>query len=160
MVVERARRWSQGAYLCGISVRARPADGLREPYASFGFESPNKDRESVMLQVTADSTQPHVDVFHHERPITIRMPIQPHEWSLDSPEVLLIAQENGGEDFLATHSVDWVSISLHLERVPRVPDTPLVWRVSYLDDITLDGLRIKVDPLTGEVLDVVLIPPD
>jgi hypothetical protein len=158
MAVAEAERWSPGAYLCELEVTVVPADGSREPWASFGFESPEKDQESVSLDFTPNSSWPDVDVIEHERPISIRIPILPDEWWLDSPDVLLIAQEHGGDDFLARHSVDLVSISLYLERVPRVPETPLVWRVSYLDWVTSDRLDIDVDPLTGEVLEVNLMP--
>jgi hypothetical protein len=72
--------------------------------------------------------------------------------AVDSLEALAIALDHGGNEFLTQHDPD--QMVLYLERQPTVPGARLKWRASFWDWSTDELLWVKIDPQTGEVIEV------
>ncbi len=98
LALKKAQQWKPDAYLDSISVDALPRDDYSRPILLFfGFESPSDDRHSLLIIFQNDVDEPKVEHVYHEVAISARNPINIEDWSLDSTDVLAIAQDNGGD---------------------------------------------------------------
>jgi len=122
---------------------------------SFGFESPSDDHHSLLIYFREDTDVPEREIVDHPIPISVRNPINPEDWLIDSVKALAIAQDNGLNKSMAKYDSETASLFLALEeRRPIVPGALLQWRASYLDLGTLEGIDVMLDPQTGEVIEV------
>jgi hypothetical protein len=153
IALEKARQWRPDAYLSDISVDVLAEEEIGRPLrVSFGFESPSDDRHSLLIFFREDSDEPELESVDHRTPISVRNPIGSEDWSVDSVEVLAIALDNGGSEFLTKHDPEMMN--LYLERLPTVPGARLKWRASFWDWDTGELLDVEIDPKTGEVIEV------
>jgi hypothetical protein len=68
-------------------------------------------------------------------------------WQLDSPEVIRLFLERGGQEFLAQHP----DAGLHL-RLAAEEDGRLFWLASSLSGGNKDSLSVTIDAQSGEVI--------
>lgn len=156
--MERAQQWKPDAYLADIRVDVLSEEDFnRQLGMSFGFESPSDDRQSLLIFYREDSDKLEAEIVDHEIPIQVRNPVALEDWPVDSLKALEIAQDNGGNEFLAGHDPDLMT--LYLERVQNVPGADLQWRVSFWDWSTQEILWVMLDPQTGQVIEVERQPP-
>jgi len=159
LALKRAQQWKPDAYLTRVNADILLEKDPEHLRLSFYFESPSDDHHSLRVAFWEGSSVPETESIYHQFPIEVRNPIKSEDWPLDSVDVLPIIQENGGDEFLAEHDPELVNMTLHLERRPTVPGARLAWRGSYMDYwVTQDGLYIKLNPETGELIEVEWMP--
>ncbi len=157
IALEKAQQWKPDAFLTNISVRVlSETDFERQPSMSFVFQSPSDDHNSLLIFFGEDADVLKEEISYREDPISVRYPINSEDWSLDSMNVLRIAQKNGGNEFLNKHDPETAVMSLYLERRPTGAHPK--WRASYLDLGDSERVDIDIDPQTGEVIEVKWYP--
>ena len=155
LAVDYAQNWKSDAHLKHISVTFVVKESSRHVLLFYDFESPSDDRHSLQVTFQEGSTEPEVETIDHSIPIQVYNPISREAWSLDSVDILSIAQKNGGDKFLMRYEPESTLTSLELEhQAPLVPGSRLVWRASYLDMMTRDTLDITINPDTGEIIEI------
>ncbi len=92
------------------------------------------------------------EVLQHPVPAIQIEPITGENWVLDSPDELERALDEEGRRFLEAHSGSACSF-LSLERDPRSPGRPVVWRLSLGEYLGPEwSQETVIDSMTGEVI--------
>ncbi len=156
--LERAQQWRPDVYLEYISMNVlSKEDFTRRLLVLFIFKSPSDERHSLSITFWEGSGEPAVESTYHEIANSVHNPILSEDWPLDSLDVLLIAQLNGGDKFLLEHNPEMTSITLFLERMPNMPEVHPRWRALFW--VSQESVQIIVDPQTGKVVEVEWDPP-
>ena len=148
-----AREWRGDAILNGARLPFRPTEGPGDLGLSYYFHSPGppakwltvriKEQEPGLVVETEDG------VMFPGQPLGD--PVDPFQLPLDSPEALSIILQSGGAEFLARHNNPVSPIGLHLEyRKTWYSEGPLVWAVSFVDQVSRESETIRIDAHTGE----------
>lgn len=146
-LAERAAKgWQEDAYLLSATAAWSQATekGLREGKTSwaFYFLSPLA-RQIRVFSVTTEE----VAGTRTMDALSIPSGIDPSRWQVDSPEVIRLFLERGGQGFLDQHPDG----GLHL-RLAADEDGRLVWMASSLSSGSKESLSVKIDAQTGEVI--------
>jgi len=148
-----AREWRGDAILNGARLPFHLTEDPGDLGLSYYFHSPGppakwltvriKEQEPGLVVETEDG------VMFPGQPLGD--PVDPFQLPLDSPEALSIILQSGGAEFLARHNNPVSPIGLHLEyRKTWYSEGPLVWAVSFVDQVSRESETIRIDAHTGE----------
>jgi hypothetical protein len=149
----RAQEWDQDAYL---------TQALAHPFASSGappsvlgvtylFMSPASPTASYAVRMHEDQWTSEV---LEKTPVETSPPIDRSQWPLDSVDAWMIALANGGEEFLIEHQEPSTSMNATLLYCMIGEESLLVWDVDF-NILFGPRLMLRIDPRTGEILEVV-----
>jgi len=148
-----AREWSGDAILNGARLPFRPTEGPGDLGLSYYFHSPGPPAKWLTVRIKVQEPGLVVEtedgVMFPGQPLGD--PVDPFQLPLDSPEALSIILQSGGAEFLARHNNPVSPIGLHLEyRKTWYSEGPLVWAVSFVDQVSRESETIRIDAHTGE----------
>jgi hypothetical protein len=149
---QRAAEWSSDAFLVRASADIVPEVGGRDAVVLFYFRSPTETDHSLAVSFGQSFDEPELREIELGDGALPKSPINGSDWSLDSEEVLVVAQESGGQSFLLGRSPDSLLMTLTLDHFTIDGDTLLLWRASYLDLVTRESLRVFVEPEEGSIV--------
>ena len=158
--MQRAKAWKQDAYFVGAETSFWPTDGDGFQRAFFSFRSRSTDVIGLLV-----SYDPATNLFEDERlsvakenPLR-KIEIPDADWRLDSTEALEIAQRAGGAEFLAGRIDGDLQLYIRLEKRQVNGSMRTVWFAGYyVGTVSSDSLRIVIDAVTGQVLEVDGVP--
>lgn len=149
-LADAAARWRADAYLASAQISLR-TEGSGMHLIDAEFNSPTEDDESLWVKLEQDGTVA-TEVIPHTVPVIQVEPITSEDWILDSAEALERALDEDGRRFLEEHAGTACSF-LSLERDPRSPGRPVVWRLSLGECLNPEWSQDTViDSITGEVI--------
>jgi hypothetical protein len=161
-VKEQAEEWRSDAILEDVLLAVRRDDDPRRLIASFTFRSP--EEKNLYINIYFDLWSSHTKIhkvtgeFISER--SLEPPVVPTDLPLDSQEILVVALQNGGAEFIKTHRYESLSLDLILENRLYNDQLRLVWRGAFANLTTREGIDIAIDPFSGEVLEVKHFPKE
>lgn len=136
-VQERAAEWSADAYFYGISETPVNRDGASDKW-NYLFYSPGTEKVGVVTYEAGfvsfkDAILPPLNTIRNLK--------------LDSPAALNLANQSGGNDFIANNQNVSVIMSLY---GPRSGSANPIWYIKYYGDVK--SLTFLVDAATGKLL--------
>lgn len=147
-----AREWQSDAYLQSANVIARQLYDSQPPLRlSYSFLS-SSNRAQALLVFIREDLKIDSKVVNMGGSAEDRREIQADQWTLDSMDVIQIAQQAGGNEYSTKYGP--VEITAFLEYRKKEHDNTVIWRVSYLRADDGGTLHIMVDAITGEVLEL------
>ena len=160
--IELAQEWNPTPVLEDVVQDVLRIDDEGEWLTSFTFRT-EKDLTkfiNIYFDVRGNHTKIELELGELGSARLLDPPVNPFELGLKSQDVLAIAIENGGGVFIQDHRYESLSLLLILQHVRLGGDYRLVWRGSFHDLATLEGIDIKIDPNTGEVLEIRHFPEE
>ncbi|MEJ2212394.1 MAG: hypothetical protein P8129_25680 [Anaerolineae bacterium] len=152
--MQLARTWKQDAYLVWANTTFWPTDGDEFRRASstdvigllVGYDPATGSFEDEWVSVAKESPQQKIE-------------IEDTDWRLDSTEALEIAQRAGGAEFLAGRIDGDLQLYIRLEKRQVSGSMRTVWFAGYYVGMPAsDSLRVVIDAVTGQVLEVDGVP--
>ena len=145
-----AGEWHSDAYVTGVSVYIS-SWGSSE--TSFSFQSPS-DADAT-FDVTCDTAGCSSSVLQMKPaypPMMECIPVALDDFALDSRDAFNIGLQQGGEEYMQASAL---YILLMLSRPVPYCKGPMTWSVSFIDLTTAEGIQVRIDAATGEVIEVV-----
>jgi hypothetical protein len=145
-----AQEWQADAYVTGVDSdiglfsEATP-DWTGRPEVRFFVQSPSEDY--VTLTVSCNVLGCSSVETEREFSTIPLSPIMLDDFVLDISEVMAIAQQHS--EVSLVNQDPQLSVGMGLSRI----DSWVVWSVSYLDLSSLDRFIIRIDAITGEVIE-------
>jgi hypothetical protein len=156
--MEKAVEWAPDAYLNTVDASFSASNDNDPLQLSYGFRS--KKEPGKWLSVYYSNTDPiHIKISEGEfpqgsdRPLTKEIDIA--NLPFDSLEAIIIALENGGEDFLVDHRGSLQGSFLELEQENMaLGEGEHMWHVVFSSSsANLDTLYITLDAYSGKVVE-------